>query len=133
MTPESNDTESKTIVETSPKSASETQPMGEEGLAPPEEKKRRFKLPKLPWPPGLLVIQVIKYGPRQNAGCPKPMYFLPWRHWNYPFSALSCPSCLARTSRIGILPARRTRSATLPRSHRPKPVRPWVHIAIRSM
>ena len=44
-----------------------------------------------------------------------------------------CIPQLARTSRIGIPAARRTRSATLPRAHRARPVRPWVHIAIRSM
>jgi hypothetical protein len=58
MTSEANDTESKTVMDTSPKSASETQPMGgrEEGEAPAEQKKRRFKLP---WPPGYLVLWVI--------------------------------------------------------------------------
>jgi hypothetical protein len=60
MTPDPNDSESKTVVETSAKSAGETQPMsGPEAGQAPVEKKRRFKLPKLPWPPGYLVLWVI--------------------------------------------------------------------------
>jgi hypothetical protein len=61
MASEQNDTEAKTVMDTSPKSAGETQPMGgrEEGQAPPEKKKRKFKLPKLPWPPGYLLLWVI--------------------------------------------------------------------------
>jgi hypothetical protein len=60
-TPEPKDSESKTVVETSPKLASKTQKMSgpEVDKAPEEKEKRGFKFPKLPWPPGYLVLWVI--------------------------------------------------------------------------